>query len=464
MGRYKVFKIAILISLLGTLALFLTACGSASKANTTANSNSNAAPTTVDITTKQAIVKNMPTYFEVTGNLSSDAQTDVSPTIGGKIVEVNFDIGSYVQKGDVLVRIDPRDAQIRLEQALRQIEQQKAQVEQVRATVGQAEAGVNQAIANLRQTQIRLGLTEGSTFDINKFSQVISTKAQLDLAEKELKRAERLLETGDVSRSFYDQKLAARNQLLGNMEESKSNAAISIKAILTAQEAVKVAQAQVATANANVRNAEAALNTSLTTIDQARKALSDTAVYAPISGYISERVADLGEFTNPNTPNSKIATIIRTSVLRMRIDVPEQSISQIKLGQSISLQTSAYPDRNFAGTVTRISPSLNATSRTLVVEAEVDNGNNLLKPGQFATARITQSAAKPTVMIPTVAVKTEGDTSKVFVIKDGRAAERTVKLGVLEGDKIEVQQGVAEGEMVATSNLNQIYDGVSVRQ
>jgi RND family efflux transporter MFP subunit len=464
MGRHQVFKTAILISLSVTLALFLTSCSSASKANTTVNSNSNAAPTTVDVTTKQAVIQNMPTYFEATGNLSSDAQTDVSPTVGGKIIEVNFDIGSYVNKGDVLVRIDPRDAQIRLDQALRQVEQQKAQVEQVRATVGQAEAGVNQAIANLRQTQIRLGLTEGSNFDINKFSQVIATKAQLDLAEKELKRAEKLLETGDVSRSFYDQRLATRNQLLGNLEESKSNAAISIKAILTAQEAVNVAKAQVATANANVKTAEAALNTSLTSVDQARKAVSDTAVYAPISGYVSERVADLGEFTNPNTPNAKIATIIRTSVLRMRIDVPEQSIGQVKLGQTISLQTSAYPDRNFAGIVTRISPSVNATSRTLVVEAEVENGENKLKPGQFATARITQSKAKPTVMIPTVAVKTEGDTSKVFVIKDGRATERTVKLGVLEGDQIEVQQGVAEGEMVVVSNLNQVYDGVTVRQ
>ena len=99
-----------------------------------------------------------------------------------------------------------------------------------------------------------------------------------------------------------------------------------------------------------------------------------------------------------------------------------------------------------------------------MVEADVDNPNNKLKPGQFATVRITQSKAKPTVMIPTVAVKTEGDTSKVFVIKDGRANERTVKLGILEGDKIEVQQGVAENEIVVTSNLNQIYDGVLVRQ
>ena len=148
----------------------------------------------------------------------------------------------------------------------------------------------------------------------------------------------------------------------------------------------------------------------------------------------------------------------------MRIDIPEQSIGQVKIGQGISLQTSTYPDRNFSGVVTRISPSLNVTSRTLTVEAEVDNGEGRLKPGQFATVRITQSAAKPTVMIPTIAVKNDGETNKVFVIKDGRATERIVKLGVLEGDKIEIQQGVAEGEQVAISNLGQLFDGVSVRQ
>ncbi|HEY0051618.1 MAG TPA: hypothetical protein VGB68_20130, partial [Pyrinomonadaceae bacterium] len=95
---------------------------------------------------------------------------------------------------------------------------------------------------------------------------------------------------------------------------------------------------------------------------------------------------------------------------------------------------------------------------------EVENGDGLLKPGQFATVRIAQGAPKQSVMIPTVAVKTEGDTNRVFVVKDGRAEERIVKLGVLENDLIEVQQGVQEGEAVATSNLNVIYDGVTVNR
>lgn len=447
--NYRYLSVLILAS-----TFVLGGCGSKT-ATTNSNSNSNSNSQTashepVQITTAIAEVRSMPTYFEATGSLAADAQSDVASTIGGKIAEVNFDVGSYVQKGAVLVRLDARDAQIRLEQA-------QAQVEQAKAGERQAKAAVEQARANLRQTQIRLGLTQGANFDTETFSQVKSVKAQLALAEKELARAERLLVTGDVSVSARDQRRATRDQLIGQLDEARSNAAVAVKAIYTAQEAVNTAQAQASTAQTNI-------GTALTQVDAARKAVSDTAIYAPISGYISERVADPGEYITPNAPNSKLCTIVRTSVLRMRIDVPEQSIGQVKTGQGISLQTSSYPDRNFAGTVARILPSVNTASRTLTVEAEVENGEGLLKPGQFATVRITQGKAAQAVVIPVTAVRTEGDINRVFVIKDGRAEERIVQLGMLENDKIEVKQGVVENEVVATGNLGQLVDGADVRQ
>jgi RND family efflux transporter MFP subunit len=429
-----------------SISLFGASC-SGSKANSANVNKANAEPAIVDVAVAQAVVRQIPTYFEATGNLASDAQTDVAPTVGGKIVQVNFDVGSYVQKGDVLVRLDDRDARIRLEQA-------QAQVEQQRKAVSQAEANVEQAIASLRQTQARLGLSDGETFNIENFSQVKSIRAQLELAEKELARTTRLLETGDVSRSAYDQRKAQRDQLLGQLDEARSTAAVAVKAIGTAQ-------AQVNTARTAVGNARAAVATAQTQVDQAQKAVADNTVYAPISGYISERAADLGEFA---ATSSKIATILRTSVLRLRIDVPEQSIGQVAVGQGISLQTSAYPDRNFAGTVVRILPNVNATSRTLTVEAEVENVGGLLKPGQFATVRIAQTQPAAAVMIPVTAVRTEGDTNRVFVIQDGIAAERLVQLGLLENGLIEVKQGVRENELVATTNLNLLNDGVLVRQ
>ncbi len=444
----KSFNIIVFASVAIIFSLFLTSCGG-SKAES-ANANANSAPSVVDTTSAQAVVKEIPTYFEATGSLASDAQTDVAPAVGGKIVQVNFDIGSYINKGDVMVRLDDRDARIRLEQTQAQVEQQKK-------SVIQAEANVNQAIATLRQTQVRLGVKDGETFEIKNFSQVKSVVAQLELADKELTRTTRLLETGDVSRQLYDQRKSQRDALLGQLDEARSNAAVAIRAINTAQ-------AQVDTARTAVGIQRAAVDTAQTQVEQANKAIVDTVVYAPISGYIAERTADLGEFISPSAPNAKIATIVRTSVLRMKIDIPEQNIGQVANGQGISLQTSAYPDRNFAGTVVRIAPNLNATARTLSVEAEVENVGGLLKPGQFATVRINQGKAKPTVMIPATAVKAEGDTNSVFVIKDGRAEQRQVKIGLLENNLIEIQQGIQEGESVATSNINQIYDGVAVRQ
>ncbi len=414
-------------------ALALSGCGSRA-ANT--NSNTGAQPTVVDVAATQAIVQPIPTYFEATGNLASDAATDVAPAVGGKIVEVNFDVGSYVEKGSVLVRLDDRDARIRLEQAQAQAEQQRK--------------AVDQAVAALRQAQIRLNVKDGEVFNTETFSQVKSTKANLDLAEKELTRAQRLFDSGDVSRSALDARRAQRDALLGQLDEARSNAAVAVKAINSAEAAVATAKTAVATAQ--------------TQVDQARKALTDTVIYAPISGYIAERVADPGEFVTPNAPNTKVATIVRTSTLRLKIDVPEASIGKVGIGQGISLQTSAYPDRNFAGTVVRMMPNINATARTLVVEAEVSNGEGLLKPGQFATVRITQSKPENAVMIPASAVRTEGESHKVFVIKDGVAHEHIVQLGLLENGLIQIKTGVAEGELVATTNINTLFDGVAVRQ
>lgn len=445
MKAIKFILSAVLITCVG---LGVAACRGSKAENANANANAaNALPTIVETKTAQAIVQNMPTYFEATGSLASDASTDVAPTVGGKITAVNFDLGSYVNKGDALAQLDSRDAQIRLEQA-------NAAVLQAQSNVIQAQSNVQQAESNVQQVRAQLGLPAGQSFDVNQVAEVKTAKAALELAEKEFTRNERLVESGDVSRAIYDQKKSALDQARAQYQTAINTGNQRFAAISTAQ-------AQVNTAQAAVRSAQAAKDAAQTQTETAKKAIADATVYAPISGFISDRAADVGEFASTN---QKIATIVRTSVLRLRIDVPEQSVGLVKVGQSVSAQVSAYPDRSFAGKIVRISPNLNATSRTLIVEAEVENVGGLLKPGQFATVRIQQSTPKPTVMIPVAAVKADGDTNKVFVVKDGRAEERIVRTGILENDLIEVQQGVRENEAVAVANVGQLYDGVSVRQ
>ncbi len=410
--------LALTLALSGLL-LMATSCGG-SKANVRKDeTNAATTPAVVEVTTAPAIVRELPRFFEATGSLTGDEQTDVSPSMAGKVVFVGVDLGSYVKRGQTIVRLDDVDSKLRVQQAQAQLEQAKA---------------------GLRQAEEKVGIRPGQSFDINKLPEVANARVALDLAEKNLRRSEKLIESGDISRSVYDQQKAQRDQLKEQYEAALSLARQNHAAVMTAR--------------ANVANAESQLNL-------ARRNLSYANVYSPIDGYVADRPADLGEYVSTTT---KVATVVRINPLRVRIDIPEQAIPTVNVGQSVSVTTSAWPDRNFSGRIARISPNVTPTSRTLTVEAEIENGSGVLKPGQFATVRILESRASAATLVPARAVRTESGVSRVFVIKDGHVQERLVQLGQTEGDLVELKSGVAAGENVATSNVEQLSDGMAVKQ
>src|SRR5437763_275565 len=247
-------------------------------------------------------------------------------------------------------------------------------------------------------------------------------------------------QAGDVSRSGYDQQKAQRDQLREQYQAALTQANQSYAAVLTARAAAESAKVQV---------------------EQAQKGVRDVVIYSPISGYVSDRPADVGEYLSTS---SKVATVVRTNPLRVRIDIPEQAISTVHDGQSASGSVRTYPDRSFAGRVARVSPNVSQQSRTLTVEAEVENTENLLKPGQFATIRVLLPQSDPATLVPASAVKTDGTTARVFVVKDGVARERLVATGQTDGGLVEIKGNVSADEIVATSNVDQLADGVPVRQ
>lgn len=410
-------KLAILGLLLVAVAAFIAACGG-SKANVRKEESANTAPPAVEVTTAAAIKRDLPRFFEATGSLAGDQQTDVAPQTSGKVVAVGVDIGSPVKRGQMLVRLDDAELKLRVEQAAAQ---------------------VNQAKAAVRQAEEKIGLRSGQAFDPNRVAEVAAARVTLELAEKNLTRAEKLIESGDVSRSFYDQQRAQRDQLKEQYDVALAQARQNYAAVEVAR--------------TNVANTEAALAL-------AKQSLSYAVIPAPMDGFVTERTADLGEYVSPQ---QKVATIVRTNPLRVRIDVPEQAIPEVHVGQSVSATTSAWPDRNFSGRVARIAPNVSAQSRTLTVEAEIDNSSNVLKPGQFATVRILQERPEAAVLVPARAVVSEAGVSRVFVIKNGHAEQRLVQTGQTEGDLIEIRQGIAADEQVATSNQQLLSDGIAVK-
>jgi membrane fusion protein, multidrug efflux system len=409
-------RFALLLVVLVALSAFAISC-SGSKANSRKEETPDA-PKTVEVTTAAAINRELPQFFEATGSLAGDQQTDVAPQTSGKVVAVGVDIGSPVQRGQMLVKLDDTELKLRVDQALAQ---------------------VNQAKAAVKQAEEKIGLRPGQTFDPNRVAEVNAAKVAFELADKNLKRAEKLIESGDVSRSFFDQQKAQRDQMKEQYDSAIAQARQNFAAVEVAR--------------TNVANVEAALAL-------AQKNLSYAVIPSPIDGFVSERVADLGEYVSPT---QKVATVVRTNPLRVRIDIPEQAIQNVQVGQAVSATTSAWPDKNFSGRIARIAPNVTANSRTLTVEAEIDNGSGALKPGQFVTVRILLPRPVRAVLVPSRAVISEAGVSRVYVIKDGKAEQRLVQLGQTEGDLVQIKSGVAIDEKVATSNLEQLGDGVAVK-
>jgi len=418
MTRFQLLKLIVVLTLAAVASGGLSAC---KRSNGQTNGAASASPTpaVVEVSTMTAVSRQLPQYFEATGSLAANEQTDVAPETAGRVAAVGVDIGSSVKRGQMLVRLEDADFKDRVQQA-------QAQLDQARAT--------------LDQNRAKIGLKPGQKFNPENVPEVAAARAALDLADKNLRRYEKLVESGDVSRATYDQQKSQRDQASEQYKALIHQAEQNFAAIANSQAAVEAAQSNLSLAQRN---------------------LTYTTVTAPIAGYVSDRPADIGEYISPQ---QKVATLVSLNPLRVRIDVPEQSIPQIHQGEGVSVTVAAYPDRSFSGRVARISPNVTATSRTLTVEADVDNPNAELKPGQFATIRVLLPHSAPAVMVPQRALRTISGATYVFVVKNGFAQQRLIQSGQTQGDLVEIKSGIVADEVVATSNVDQLSDGVAIRQ
>src|SRR6266850_1520496 len=411
-------KLTLLVLLLAAAGAGLTAC-SRSKGQDNAGASASPTPAAIQISTTSAVMRQLPRFFEANGSLAPNQQADVAAETSGKVAAVGVDMGSTVRRGQMIIKLDDADFRIKVQQA-------QAQLDQAKAT--------------LRQNEAKIGLRPGQKFNPENVPEVAAARSALELADKNLRRYEKLVETGDISRSAYDQQKSQRDQLAEQYQAVIHQAQQNYAAVANAQAAVDAAATQLALAKRN---------------------LGYTVVVSPMPGYVSDRPADIGEYVSPQ---QKVATVVNMNPLRVRIDIPEQAIPQIHTGESVSVSVAAYPDRSFAGHVARVSPNVTTASRTLTVEAAVENPKAELKPGQFATVRILLPQSAPAVLVPQRALRTISGSIYVFVIKNGHAEQRLVQSGQTEGDLVELKSGVAADELVATSNVDQLSDGAAVRQ
>jgi len=209
----------------------------------------------------------------------------------------------------------------------------------------------------------------------------------------------------------------------------------------------------------NIRATIAARKASLTL---AEKKLADARVTAPISGFIKDRLVSEGQFLKSNSP---VVNIVQNSPLKLRVDVPESAVAFVRAGRPVQFHVDAFPDRTFEGRISRISPSVDQQSRTLKIEAMADNPAGVLKPGFFARVTIQTDRKDRVLVVPSAALFNFSGLEKLFVIENGKVAERIVRSGTRLDDQVEIVEGLKEGEVVAASNIENLQQGreVSVR-
>jgi len=421
-----------------TAAVSLAACiscGSSGRGNSNRGSsqaNSETAPA-ITITVGKSESRDIASTISATGSLIANETSDVAPKVAGKISNVYANVGEFVAGGSVLARIDDRDARLRL---------------------AQAQAGVKQAQALVRQAEARIGLLNGGKFEASTVPEVRAANANYQQALAQQKQAEanearyrELIESGDVSMMQYETFRTTRDTARAQSRAAKDALDAAVNTARQNNQAIVTAQA----------NVEAAA----TQVAEAQQAIQDTVIHAPFAGYVSSRPAAVGEYVSSA---SIIATILRTNPIKAQIQVAEADVPQVVIGRGVSVEVDAYKDRKFAGTVSAINPGLDPNSRAATVEALIENGHNSLRSGMFVTAQITREGGSKAVFVPKSAVYHDQPTQsyRVYVIQDGIAKFRGVQLGIEEGDSYQIISGVEADEIVATSGLDQLYEGARV--
>lgn len=301
------------------------------------------------------------------GTLAPIRKAELSSQVSGRIEDVRVQPGDAVGAGDILIQIDVETLTLELDQAR------------------------NNASA---------------------------TRAQLELAEVQLKRVQTLIDRGVSTASNFD--------------EAESNVS-ALRASLSALED------QVSGAELRLRNAT---------------------VRAPFDGIVSARAVEPGQYVSTGAP---LLTIVDLTRMEMQGNAPVSAGSELRPGQSVSVRVDGIPGRSFDGEVVRINPVAEEGTRTIPAYIIIDNPERVLLGGMFATGSVVIEEIKDALAVPTVALREDAEGHHLLRIEGDRLLRAAVETGgTWAGGMTRITDGVEAGQMVVTAPLAELQDGDAV--
>jgi RND family efflux transporter MFP subunit len=362
------------------------------------------------------------------GNTEAINIASIYARANGYIRQRFVDIGSVVKAGQVLAVIESPEIDQELAQSRANLERARAEVEQSRANLEQAKAGVLQARALVDQAV-----------------------ANEQLAGTTDQRWSRLVDKGVLPKQSGDER---RSAFLARQAETAASRA-----------GLATSEANVISRTADLQAAEANVQAQMADVRRLERLQSFEQVMAPFDGVVTERKVERGDLVSAGSAGDRnLFTVVQAKTLRIQVNVPQSRAVDLKPGQPAEIIVRERPGESFTGTIARTAEALNASSRTLLTEVQVDNQKGSLLPGMYAQVKFIVPRTQNVVVISadSLIVNSRG-TSVVAVGPDRRARYVFVTVGRDLGPEVEIITGLKGGELVISNPPDALVDGQEVK-
>ncbi len=383
------------------LAAVLTGCG---KQDATKNVQAKTVEP-VTVKTAKSEARTVERAVMVTGSLLPDETTTVSSEVPGRLTKLNVDFGQTVKKGQVLAELDTLELSLQLERSR----------------------------AALAQSMARVGIDPGKDEIPDSTPMTRQARAQMEDAKSKFDNAAKLVKTGDISTERHTELEKLYRARLAAFEATQDDLRTQLAVIRQLKAEVKLAE----------------------------KRVRDATVVAPFDGIVQVKHVSPGQYIKENVA---IYTLVKAWPLRLRAEVPENVVGDVKVGTTLEFSTEAVPGAQFKAVVRELNPSLDNRSRTLTAEARLLSNDARLKPGSFVQVRLVTNKAFAVVAVPRPAVYMVAGLTKFFTIENGKAVEHKIPEILASNGFVEMPEGVIPpGVDVAVSNIPLLTNGAPVK-
>lgn len=367
---------------------------------------------------------------------------DLYAKVSGYLRNQKVDIGSRVKENDLLAEVYAPEKYADVKKAQADLEEAKANRDAIKARLERTKADRIAAQARYEASKARLAADE----------------AYQKFREKQHKRYAALLADRAIDAQLLDE------------QEDRLQAAISAvnadkEAVSAAKAQVDAAEARIKQTEADVKQAEAMVDVAAAALDRAKVWAEYTKIISPYSGVITQRNYHNGDFIRDASRSGEqpVLAVARTDKMRIIVEVPDHAVPYLRVGEKAELVIDTLLGRHFQGKVARMAYREAYDTRTMRTEVDLENPDELLDDGMYGVITIHLGREKG-LRIPSKCLvgSEQGDTRSVYVVRDGKAHEVQVEVGMDDGIEATIRKGLDQTDQVIVSRPASLGKGMPV--